>query len=101
MHGAAKEIRKRDSEARVRQGLNQVARKDVAGSQTGTKRATKGAPFGPDLAQQRLRTTGESPAAAPQKTNQTKPIKRSPYFMLKTTEKLLKDKTFHLTLCPY
>jgi len=73
LHGAEKKIRKRDSEEWLRQGLNRVARKDVAGSQTGTKRATKGAPFGPDLAQQRLRTTGESPAAAPQK-----PTKQSP-----------------------
>jgi hypothetical protein len=87
--GAEKKIRKRDSKEWLRQGLNTVARKAVAGSQTGTKRATKGAPFGPDLAQQRLRTTGESPAAAPPKNQPNKVHKKEPLFYVKNHLKIV------------
>jgi len=81
--------------------LNRVARKTNAGCRTAHKRATTGAPFGPESARHWARTTGESPAAAPQKKRSHVLGATQSHLMLKTTQKLLKNKAVQPTLTPY
>jgi len=85
----------------LRQGLNRVARKTNAGRRTAHKRATKGAPFGPESARHWARTTGESPAAARQKKRSHVLGATQTHLMLKTTQKLLKNKAVQPTLTPH
>jgi hypothetical protein len=49
----------------LRQGLKQLPRKGLGGSQNSIKRATLGAPFAAVLARLAPRSSAESPLAAP------------------------------------